>query len=107
MKKIEKEHGPEPLLLSTLSFQVLCHELLNSVLARQSNQQRCRQMVGFQNATYAQGANLRSVGNSLGQSSKAVLLKLSSEHNAKKAFLSKKDLRRESELGDHLSLSKR
>ena len=85
--------GPESLLLSMIiPFQKVlgCHELLNSVLARQSNQQRCRQMAGFQNATYAQGASLRSVENSLGQSSRAALLKPKESYlisMSRKAFL--------------------
>lgn len=92
-------HGPESLLLSMIiPFQKVlgCHELLNSVLARQSNQQRCRQMAGFQNATYAQGASLRSVENSLGQSSRAALLKPKESYlisMSRKAFLWEKDLR--------------
>ena len=92
-------HGPESLLLSLIiPFQKVlgCHELLNSVLARQSNQQRCGQMAGFQNATYAQGASLRSVENSLGQSSRAALLKPKESYlisMSRKAFLWEKDLR--------------
>lgn len=80
-------HGPESLLSMIIPFQKVlgCHELMNSLLARQSNQQRCRQMAGFQNATYAQGASLRSVENSLGQSSKAALLK-PSDLNVKESF---------------------